>query len=72
MSFKFVVEICLHYTQPMSYVKQLMQIAGELNLNFSEEAVQAMLALLEEDVAPDNLVKILEEIKTELKSQECN
>jgi len=54
----------------MGYVKQLMQIAHELNLSFSEDAIQAMLALLEENVAPDNLVRILEEVKRELKKHE--
>lgn len=54
----------------MSHVKYLVQIANELNLSFSEDAVQEMLTLLEEDVSPDNLAKILEEVKMELKSHE--
>lgn len=52
----------------MSYLKYLMQIAHELNLNFDEESLQAMLGLLENNVAPDNLVKILEAVKSELTS----
>lgn len=56
----------------MKCLKCLVQIANELNLSFSEEAIQAMLYLLEGDVSPDNLVKILEEIKIELTSTQFN
>lgn len=54
----------------MSTLKDLTQIAKELNLNFNEESIQLMLCLLENDVSPDNLVQILIEIKNELKSHE--
>lgn len=54
----------------MSYNKAFTSIAHELGLSFSEEAVEAMLGLLESGVAPDNLIKVLENIKTELKSKQ--
>lgn len=50
----------------MNYTKNLAQIANELGLNFNEDAIQCMLSLLENGISPDNMVKILEEIKLEL------
>ena len=52
----------------MGQNKYFVYIAHELGLNFSEEAVECMLNLLESGVSPDNLLKILENSKTELKS----
>ena len=56
----------------MGHNKYFLQIAHELGLNFSEEAIELMLGLLESGVSPDNLLKILENTKTEMKSLQSN
>lgn len=56
------------YFGVMSHGKHFAYIAQELGLNFSEDIIDIMLGLLESGVSPDNLLKILENIKTELKS----
>lgn len=55
----------------MSDINLLTRIAYELGLNFTEETIQNMLDLLENDVSPDNLVKIIEECKDILKNGNC-
>jgi hypothetical protein len=52
----------------MSSNKYIVHIAHELGLAFTEETVDIMVELLENGVSPDNLLKILENIKTEMKS----
>jgi hypothetical protein len=54
----------------MAHNKYFVHIAHELGLNFTEEAIDLMVGLLESGVTPDNLLKILENSKNELKSMQ--
>lgn len=49
----------------MSFVKNLEEIAKELNLSFTEESIELMYKILEEGMSPDNLVKFIREIEAE-------
>lgn len=55
----------------MDYTKHLVQLATHLGLDFDETVIQMMLALLENNVTPENLVKILEDIKHEIKRHDA-
>lgn len=44
----------------------MVAIAQELGLNFNEEAIESMLLLLENGASPENIVKMLEDVKTEI------
>lgn len=56
----------------MSDINLLTRIAYELGLNFTEEAVESMLNLLENDVSPDNLAKIIDQCKNIMKSENAS
>lgn len=50
----------------MGQEKLVAEIAQALGLNFSEETISTMLQLLEDGISPDNMVRMLEDIKAEI------
>lgn len=52
----------------MANEKIIQEIAKKLGLNFTESNISLMCKLLEEGMSPDNLVKLLEDVKTEISS----
>lgn len=56
----------------MSHLSHIALIAKKLGLSFGEEDIGIMLKLLESGVTPGNLVKILEEIKEEIKNHNAS
>jgi hypothetical protein len=55
-------------SKTMSHLSHIALIAKKLGLSFGEEDIGIMLKLLEGGVTPDNLVKILEEVKEAIKN----
>lgn len=58
----------LGISKAMSHLAHLALIAKKLGLSFGEEDIRIMLKLLENGVTPDNLIKILQEVKEEIKN----
>lgn len=51
---------------PMDQNKIVFEINRELGLNFTENNVSILVSLLEAGMSPENMVKMLEDIKTEM------
>lgn len=54
----------------MGQEKIIGEIARKFGLNFNENSIDSMIKLLEAGMTPDNLVQMLQEIKTEISGLE--